>query len=385
MEEKKKASRDLTSFLLEWRDTCAIDLCSRSATSGCRYKREGEDDQAYAKRIAEDVAFVHGTTDARFRRLVMQVRAPDKVGLAKKWEEERKREAPEDALDEDAPIPGEDAAGPVSDPEEDSVEEALDDLAGTGREEPGREEPSVPDPDADPVTETRTPLRGQMVSEYLDVVQGWRSGERRRTRAFHILEGFLYGRQSISGRPFKEYLFEVVAARNGVGPVWGYLYKRVISTMVDKSFRTVTGARSDIGDETSVAVRPDETWSARWAAAYQAGVDEAADALFRWTSERWPGFDINDKLALLCTIFEVSMNDSRVTAMTTVGRQAFYNRKAIARQALQFLFDDGFERDEVLKLLAGPFQSMLLKIAGSDPDCGPFLAFLAENAAEVGK
>lgn len=398
-------TRDLTSFLLEWRDTCAIDLCPERKKGGagytCKYRQEGESDEAYVARIREDVAHVHRLADARFKALVERPRTPDKVGLAKKLEDAEK------------------AASESTDglPDESSVREIPD---GQGGEESGDEDDAIqpddfrPAPDRDPasgktlgaaladesnfsqdkrdtdkdpapapVYGASQPLRGQMVSEYLDLVRSWVPGEKRRTHAFHVLELFLYDMREISGRPFKSHLFDVIAA-NGVGPVWGYLYKRVMSSMATKSFRTVTGAGDDIGS-TSQAPDPTDTWNAGRAGANQAGVNEAADALYEWTTGRWPQFDINDKLALLCTIFEVSMNDPRVVAMTTVGRQAFYNRKALARNALEFLYGKGFKKDEILKLLAGPFQDILLKIAGQDPACKPFLDFLKKTAAEAGK
>lgn len=411
--------RDLTDFLLEWRDTCAIDLCpgtdGTTQAHSCKYKRDGESDKAYVARIAADVAFVHRLADARFKRLVLQVRSPDKVGLAKKLEETRKGESPEDDLDENAPAGNPDDNGDPSDREDDSVENAIDELTGAGETHaPSTDFPRKSDrdpasgktlnaalsdesnysqekldsgkePEPAPVFGRKESIRGQMVSEYLDLVQSWRPGEKQRTHAFHILELYLYDKQIIKGRPFKDHLFEVVASRKGIGDVWGYLYKRVIPTMVKKSFRTVTGAGENIGEGAVPPTNPTGDWNPEWAGAYQAGVSEAADCLHAWLCEQWPGFDINDKLALMCTIFEVSMNDPRVTAMTTVGRQAFYNRKVLAKKSLEYLYEKGFERDEVLKILAGPYQDILLTISRKDPSCNPFLDYLKKTATEAGK
>lgn len=407
--------RDLTDFLLEWRDTCAIDLCpgtdGTTQAHSCKYKRDGESDKAYVARIAADVAFVHRLADARFKRLVLQVRSPDKVGLAKKLEETRKGESPEDDLDENAPAGNPDDNGDPSDREDDSVENAIDELTGAGETHaPSTDFPRKSDrdpasgktlnaalsdesnysqekldsgkePEPAPVFGRKESIRGQMVSEYLDLVQSWRPGEKQRTHAFHILELYLYDKQIIKGRPFKDHLFEVVAARKGIGDIWGYLYKRVIPTMVKKSFRTVTGAKVNIGEDPN----PSEGPTGVLDGAYQTGVNEAADAFHKWTTDRWFAFDINDKLAFLCSFLDVSMNDPRILSMTTVGEKAFYNRRKLARKALEFLFGKGFEKDEILKLLGGPIQNLLWNVAGSDFECKPFLDFLKSSAAEAGK
>ena len=425
--------RDLTDFLLEWRDTCAIDLCphflSRTNKNGeaipvfdsngnktyiCAYKNPGESDSDYAARIQGDVAFVHHLADRRFKFLVEHTRAPDKVGLAKKREEEAKNKEDKDRLENlssddefretddlselekspekqgnDADSEQEDAPSPTYDVrpvERDSssgrsVGSALADESNVSQDKLD----SNKDPGPAPIHGSRQNLRGQMVSEYLDIVQSWKPGEKRRTHAFTILEGYLYNKETINGVPFKNYLFNVVASRDGIGGVWGYLFKGIIPTMVKTSFRTVTVADENLTDRNPTGMNPTDVWISTHVGAYQAGTDEAADCLFKWVSDHWPKFDVNDKLALMCTIFEVSMNDSRVTAMTTVGRQAFYNRKVLARKSLEFLLESGFEQDEVQKLLGGTYHAILLRIAGKDTSCRPFLDFLANTASEPGK
>ena len=420
---EKSELRDLTSFLLEWRDTCAIDNCPEAnpmspgpVPYSCRHKNPDESDADYVKRIRGDVVFVHRLADAKFERLVKRVRPPDKVGFAKKLEDAKKKTSTEDPSDSDfekdisQDIEGcEGAEDPTADvldegstgveldgnpPPEYSIRRSQRDPAsGRSLDSALKDDSnfsqekldSGKDPEPAPVHGSAQTVRGQMVSEYRDIVDGWNGKDERRTHAFHVLEIYLYSQKTISGRPFKNHLFEVVAARDGVGGIWGYLYKRVIPTMVRKSYRTVTVADDNLATRNPTGMNPTEVWTSVHAGAYQAGVDEAADALFRWTEDRWPVFDVNDKLALLCTVLEVSMNDPRIVAMTTVGRQAFYNRKDLARRALEFLFDRGFEKDEVLKVLAGPFQSILMHFAKKDPACGPFLEFLKENAKEAGK
>lgn len=419
--------RDLTSFLLEWRDTCAIKNCphalSKTDRNGveipifdaagnktyvCAHKNPGESDSDYVARIQEDVAFVHRLVDGRFQYLVKHTRAPDKVGWAKKREKEAKSEGDNDGfenlspdddfLEEDDSFDLEESSekkGADADSEQEynpspkcddrpvmrdpssgrTIGSALADESNVSQDKLDSDKAPGPAP----VFGRKQALRGQKVSEYLDIVQKWRPG----THAFPILEGYLYGKQTISGRPFKDHLFNVVAAKNGVGEIWGYLYKRVLPTMVNKSFEGVTGAGGDIGDPTPPVTLPDKPKNE--ASDYQAGVNEAADCLFKWISDQWPRFDINDKIALLCVSFKVSLNDPRIADMTTVRRQAFYNRKGHFLRMMEYLHDKQFEFDEVRTLLVGPLQSMLRTIAKKDTSCKPFLDFLAKTASEPGK
>lgn len=53
---KEKTSRDLTEFFLEWRDTCTIDKCEKSAASG-------------------DVQYVHDEFDKRLQGMINRARA----------------------------------------------------------------------------------------------------------------------------------------------------------------------------------------------------------------------------------------------------------------------------------------------------------------------
>ena len=394
--------RDLTSFLLEWRDTCAIDKCPQVRTKQtvkgveipelhdgkpvyvCAYKHDGESDDDYVARIRADILYVHGLTDSRFKNLVRFPRSPGKLSAAKKMDkstsdvaddvgnEERvdQRDYGEEYLDSpfvefrpstvtpamqmpEGRALSDDAFTPDDKRQEQESEEASDTQSGS--------------------------IRGRMVSEYIDIVRQWDSNEKVRTHAFQILELYLYNKQEISGRPFKDHLFEVIAASGGVGNVWGYLYKKVLSSLAKDSFRTITGDEDNIGDND----RTDFPQSRMDVDLVE--VREASEHLRKWIEKRWPKFSINDKLALLCTVLEISMNAPEIVARTTVGRQAFYNRKVLAREALDYLLEKGCSRSAIAGTLAGSFQDILLRFAATDMECKWFQSFYDENRKGAGK
>ena len=392
--------RDLTSFLLEWRDTCAIDKCPHVRTKitakgeeipelcdgkpvyVCAYKNEGESDEEYVARIRADVLYVHGLTDSRFKRMIWFPRTPGKLSAAKQVGKSASGAA--DDVDN-----GEGVDQP--DYEEEDSDSSFTEF-GSSKVTPAMQVPEgrafsddafMPDEKLEEAEgEDNTPsggIRGRMVSEYIDVVQQWDSGGKVQTHAFHLLEIYLYSKGQISGRPFKNHLFEVVAASGGVGNVWGYLYKMVLATMARDSFRTITGAGGNIGgpDGPPPPQPPPEVDPVE--------VQEATELLREWTEAHWPTFSINDKLALLCTVLEVSMNAPEIVAKTTVGRQAFYNRKGLARQALDDLLEKGCSWSAVAGTLADKFQKILLRFASNDMECKWFQSFYEENRKVAGK
>ena len=86
-------------------------------------------------------------------------------------------------------------------------------------------------------------------SDYADEAAGWQDGVPGQGCAFTVLESKLYANETISGRPFKDYLFEDIGGRAGClsGNICGY---------VNMMLRTV--ARDSFGKVPRIEEREDE-------------------------------------------------------------------------------------------------------------------------------
>lgn len=393
--------RDLTSFLLEWQDTCAIDKCPRVKTKicdngvevplrvdgelvyECKFKNEGESNEDYVARIKADVAYVHRAADCRFKMLIQSPRSPGKFRATER--EDEAKDNGDSILASERENGGNDNVGeqPCScDLEQARPPSKLSPAMHVPEGMALSESAFIPDDkkqDAEePSSSQAVAIRGRMVSEYIDLVRQWNSDASSQTHAFHLLELFLYAKAQISGRPFKSHLFDVIAIQGGLGNVWGYLYKRVLTSVANGSFRTITGVDEDIAaSPRSTGIEGPEVDLVE--------VREATEFLEKWIDGHWPDFTLNDKLALLCTILEISMNAPEILEKVTVGRQAFYNRKRLARDAFGYLRENGCSNAAMAKTLAGPFQSILLRQAADDVECQWFVAYFNEKRKVAGK
>ena len=359
---------DLTDFLLDWKATCSVDLC----------------------RNTPEKDFALGTLDVKFYKLALQVRAPDRL---------------KSASDCARCASGEDMAGETSDPlsagedpdrdpveDDDHPDEENANASGGAGNGAGRhfaafelpedrlEEQAVPGAETDAMRNAAKP-RGENRSDLSDIAEDIRSGNRR-TRAFHLLELRLYDRQTINGKAFKNYLFEDVAKNGGsVGIVWGYLCKVMRDLVTDSFKKNIVAAPPSEGapDSFDAAVlSPDSVDAARDRAAMEADDAEALDVLEKILDREWPRYDLAGKTALLFTVLDRPMNDEGLFRLVGVGRQALYNRRAIARDLLSELGRKGYDEDNFLHLLKGPFQDLLVRFARRDAACAPVLAFLAK-------
>lgn len=95
--------------------------------------------------------------------------------------------------------------------------------------------------------------KGRVNSDFADEVTNWRRGDPSFGCAFTLLESWLYAKESIKGRPFKDYLFEDVASRSGTvcKNLNGYV-KRALWTLARNSFSKVYRREEQIDDEGNV-------------------------------------------------------------------------------------------------------------------------------------
>ena len=376
----KRPLPDLTDFLLEWKEKCAIDLCADS----------------------ESKSFVLSSTDFLFCKLALQVTSPDVVKnafrrgrslVAKEPDspiEPCEDDVPPDMQEEDSELRGSKEidtpfaespeAGPLRD--FDSVcGELLEDQAVPGEAESTARAAAKP--------------HGAAISIFRDVAEAI-SQRRSRTHAFHLLETFLYNKDKIEGKPFKNYLFEdAVENGSGVGALWGYL-RTTIVRMVTKSFEkniilnlphggiAGEGVAIDPFDAAEYS-DPSSVDTARDGVARLVNTKCATDDLDSLLTERWPSFDLATKIALLGKVLEISLNDPEMIRMSGVGRMALYNRGTVAAELLGALSERGYVREDFLQLLRGPFQDLLLHFASLDPSCADFLDFFERNRRESGK
>ena len=365
---------DLTDFLLDWKETCSVDLC----------------------RNTPEKQFALRTLDARFCSLALQIRAPDRLKSAS----DAGRRDSEKAADEETSAPPSDETVPDPDPEkkaeddEKPSEDAGRPFGETGAKlgralvefqlpDDRREEQTIPGEEADKARNRPAP-RGEKRSDLRDIAEDIRTGNRR-TRAFHLLELRLYDRQTINGKAFKNYLFENIA-KNGAstGSVWGYL-RSVMRDLVNESFdRNIVAVppaegSGDPDSFDSAALSAESVNAARGRAALSADNAEALECLEKTLAREWPRYDLASKTALLFKIFDRPMNDEELFRLAGVGRQALYNRAALARNLLSQLAREGYDQDNFLYLLGGPFQNLLLRFARQDATCGPILEFRARQ------
>lgn len=95
--------------------------------------------------------------------------------------------------------------------------------------------------------------KGRVNSDFADEVSNWRKDDPSFGCAFSLLESWLYAKESIKGRPFKDYLFEEVASRSGgmCNNLMGYI-NQTLRTLARNSFSKVCRREEQVDDEGNV-------------------------------------------------------------------------------------------------------------------------------------
>ncbi len=97
---------------------------------------------------------------------------------------------------------------------------------------------------------------GKKASVYGDQVANWKDANS--GSAFEIVEGELYAKQEINGRPFKSYLFEQIGTRKGClsGNLYGYI-RDIAKTLAERSFESFEEMIELPKDDEGKAFEPD--------------------------------------------------------------------------------------------------------------------------------
>ena len=391
--------KDLTSFWLAWRKTCAIRTCcsEESLSLHNRQCKTASDRIAEPemKKVSEDAKWVMEVTNGYFAKMI---RTPRSVKALKKYAERMAAER--------AGCPGEPEDGGRSDAEdlEDSVSpDPSERLEMDVRRDDTRhfkDGPSLADTREDEddaaigmrgafrVADKDT-KRGKMISEYRDLVYGWDHHDRGVTSAFELVEMDLYREAAeqggsadsggprdakLNGKKLKDYLFEDIGGRPGgvCKNLWGYLLKENPSPwgvsrlrmVANQSFRNPvveeTPSLMDDGRDRGELPDPDSKPFDEPVQVLQAGGAFRDYLAKRWMAE----FDVTDRVSICCAFFEYVMSDPFVAGLVPVGMSAFNARKTKrVSEIYSFLKDAGYDFDTVRTLFCGDAQEKLFDIA----------------------
>lgn len=391
--------KDLTSFWLAWRKTCAIrTCCSEESLSLHNRQCKTVSDQiaeSEMKKVSEDAKWVMEVTNGYFAKMI---RTPRSVKALKKYAERM-------AADR-AGYSGEPDDGSRSDAED--LEETVSPDPSERLEMDIRRDDTRHFKDGPSLTDTREneddaaigmmgtfrvsdkdTKRGKMISEYRDLVYGWDHHDRGVTSAFELVEIDLYRDAAeqggsadssgprdakLNGKKLKDYLFEDIGGRPGgvCKNLWGYLLKENPSPwgvsrlrmVANKSFRNPveeeTPRPMDDGRDRGELPDPDSKPFDEPVQVLQAGGAFRDYLAKRWMAE----FDVTDRVSICCAFFEYVMSDPFVAGLVPVGMSAFNARKTKrVSEIYSFLKDAGYDFDTVRTLFCGDAQEILFDIA----------------------
>ena len=386
-----KPDDDITNFWLAWRELCSIRLCMNAELVRTRCK----DDPVVVENADEVVEQARDVIETTNRYFAGMIRSPRNVKPLKRFAEkmaaERSQSLEEPWVDDnqDEGDYGSDSLDSQQSAASDSPISDFSRRMAWGTEDPDEQMPSR--------TESVRALgddikRGKLVSEYMDLVAGWKQHDEMMTTAFELVEIDLYRESAekmglngsdgkaepmLNGRKLKDYLFEDIGGRPGglCQNLWGYLLKKDPLVVNGRKFpsrlRMVANAsfRNPVedklinpdGDEVqNEPVDPESLESDREILERQAGEAFRKYLLDRWTTV----FDVADRVALCCAFFEYVLSDPFVENLVPIAKSALNSRKAKrVSEVFSLLKGKGFEFDTVRMLFCGLGQQILKAIA----------------------
>lgn len=170
-------------------------------------------------------------------------------------------------------------------------------------------------------------------SDYADEVAGWQDDVPGQGCAFAVLESHLYAKETLEGRPFKDYLFEDVGCRPGglSANVCGYINK-MLRTIAKKSFSKTYRIEEHENDEgeklefqdLSTENRPDfSSLSPR----LRRDVNEVVEFFGKYVDELGSpdgddpaAWDQDHWISIYCALHEVPINNPEVRALCRRGK-----------------------------------------------------------------
>lgn len=383
---------DITNFWLAWRELCSIRLCMNAEL--VRIKCEGdpvvaEDSEVVAKQARDVVE----TTNRYFASMI---RSPRNVKALKRFSDKMADAqaqtldgiSEDDGHDEDISSSGSSEYLPTMD--NGSPISSIGLRLSRAEEDPDEQVPSRTE-DIRAVGDEKR--RGKLVSEYIDLVEGWARHDEMTTSAFELVEIDLYREAAkkaggangnkepmLKGRKLKDYLFEDIGGRPGglCKNLWGYLLKKGVTVVkgrtyisrlrmvANSSFRNPVedkpfdsggdGTPNEPVDQSSL--EPDRPILVR-----QAGDTFRTYLIGKWNTD----FDVSDRVVLCCAFFEYVLSDPFVKGLVPISGSALNDRKIKRVSEVYKLFKaKEFEIDTVRALFRGEGQQILTDIAISD-------------------
>ena len=387
-----KPNDDITNFWLAWRELCSIRLCMNAELVRTKCK----DDPVVAENSEMVAKQAKGVVEKTNKYFACMIKSPRTVkalkGFSDKMADER-APASDGASEDDAP--DEDLSS-LDSPEGSQPADNGSPISGIGlRLSRAGEDPDeqVPSRIGSIHAIGDNVRRGKLVSEYIDLLEGWRRHDEMTTNAFELVEIDLYREAAekagdsagtmepmLKGKKLKDYLFEDIGGRPGglCKNLWGYLLKKGVTVVkgrkylsrlrmvANASFRNPVEEKSldSDGDETpNELVDPDSMESDKKILVQQAGDAFREYLLNRWGSD----FDMADRVALCCAFFEYVLSDPFVKGLVPISGSALNDRKVKrVSEVFTFLKMKGFKFATVRTLFRSEGQQILKAIAIDD-------------------
>ena len=387
MNEKKYV--DLTEFWLEWREKCAIDLCSSKQKSDAINMLDG-----YFICVLKNANVKYGLDEGKKKR-----NAEDENGKEERASSEQHR------------------WGDIEDSEKEAVRSSSSRKIRLFAEFSGyhpatrcgvvatkfREEPKI---------------RDAKVSEYIDFIDSCNRGYVCGTNEeglenlhplhpYVLLESYLYNKQTICGRPFKDHLFE--KAKLLGEPVGEYLSKYVLNclrTIINSSFGSGSHATPIIAISREDPTRPHPVDTLTLQDLENAGIanpfftpeeeieiQDAADQFLKQMEGKWETFDKANKVIFFLEFFNKSLNAPDVKELvgnlssSAVSKRSIEKVQTIAflQTFVRYLKEEGYTDAMCRRIIQDDVQKVVLKVAEADPECKDLLLYFEKIRMESGK
>lgn len=207
--------------------------------------------------------------------------------------------------------------------------------------------------------------------------------------AFHLVELYYYGQDTIKGRPFKDHLFESAATKNDAGRLNGYFLQTLRSVANDSFRKSVVQAGGRIKDEAGHELNPLDflsaencTSNADGASSYdpicELALKETFEEFYTRFDTMWRKLEKIERLALLCFVFDLPKSSPTILAATGLKKSAFYekvnNQREKVREMAETMLSHGHKLDELMHVFRDNIGKIAYEFGSKDPDCLPAIA-----------
>lgn len=161
-------------------------------------------------------------------------------------------------------------------------------------------------------------------SEWQDIVK-WKKGDENKLNPFHLIEQYLYNKETIKGRPFKDYLFQYIAVRRegAARNLTGYLLCGMMRTMVRESLYGGGSVSMDKVDDDSGSDLHSKLEDVNAKHPYMEA--QKKDIRHRFAAY-FEQLDETDKIALFCCFERIPLRDPEVLSMVSLKGSTFAAR-----------------------------------------------------------